>query len=67
MNPGWSVNALAFQYLVDGDRQVADALAGRVEDRVRDGGRNADDEVVPESGSEQGRNEVGQAMAANRG
>ena len=26
-----------------------------------------DDEVVPESGSEQGRNEVGQAMAANRG
>ncbi len=26
-----------------------------------------DDEVVPESGSEQGRNEVGQAMAANQG
>ena len=26
-----------------------------------------DDEVVPQSGSEQGRNEVGQAMAANQG
>ena len=28
---------------VDRDRQVADALAGRVEDGVGDGGRRADD------------------------